>query len=312
MIRALCTVALAATAGCLFDWNDDPPPEPPPPDRIAPNATLDVPRFPPLGPDSALALTATDNVELAEARYSFRNTGTMSLSGVEDSVELTGAMLGEGFGTLLVSVEDDAGNATGTSVTGMLVDLSPPVVHPVTVLLRPGDEFAAWVADAWMLGSVEVELAGAAIVQDFPDAYPGTLGEAWDYSLVRIVTGALADGRYEARLRVRDAAGNETVKRIGVDVDATPPRVEILEPAPGGVPAGWFPVRLRAIDTRDESVWVELRLGGAPAATARGPEARLELYAGDFSPGELVLEAVAFDEAGNLSEPAVVPLFLER
>jgi hypothetical protein len=304
-----------ATPGCWFLFTDDdgePPPGPPEtPETDPPRVTaIDVADFPPVGPSASVTVHAEAEAGLASLSYQFARGGTVWIYGTTGSVVLTGGMLGEGFGTLFVDVYDSRGGWARTTVESLLVDLSPPEIYFGATVLPPGGTLDAWVGDAWVLGSAELSVGDRTVVEDFPDVYPGTFGTAWDYALVRFPLEGLPEGEQRVVLTARDAAGNVATQGVDLVVDGTPPAVEIASPEPGASVAGFFPVDVHAEDDRGGEVWIDLRLAGGLVASAPGPDLRIEIDASDFVPGTIDLEAIACDEAGNCSPPAVVALLV--
>ena len=67
-----------------------------------------------------------------------------------------------------------------------------------------------------------------------------------------------------------------------------------------------------AWDEQPGPLVIEILAGGAPLATATGPEAVLFLDASELAAGPLTLTAIAYDEAGNASAPAVLDVVVEH
>jgi hypothetical protein len=166
----------------------------------------------------------------------------------------------------------------------------------------------AWVADAWVLGRVELDFGGVTLSHQFEPGYPPSLGTAWDYSLVDFPTAELPPGSGPAELRVWDAAGNMAVQGFDLTLDPDPPAVSIVAPQAGSSVSGVFEVLVSAADPQDGPVWITLWLGGTEVATGVGPLLDVALDAGEFVPGPLDLEARAVDQAGNESLLDSVPI----
>ncbi len=298
--------ALTTLAGCSS--GDDPPP--PPPDQPPHVADVVVPTWPPPGPDGTITVRATDDVGLRSVTASFRGLSQELVSGPRAEVTFRAAQLGEGLGDLVVRACDTRLACVDRTVTRFLVDLTPPELETDRVVAspkRPGveGELAVWVADAWILGSVELTFAGKRFVHEFPHAYPDTIGKSWDVSRVAFPAAELPEGSGDATVVVRDAAGNVTTRKVFVRIDGTAPTARVVEPADGAEVEGPLRVRVAGADpgaTRPVSldVWV----GGALVGTFDGPEAALTVDTDGMPRGPVSVKVVATDEAGNPSEIA--------
>lgn len=265
---------------------------------------IDVPDWPPLGATGQVKVTVTSTAPLATIEYGFKNH--IVRAPYETSV--TGLELGEGFGTLSVRATDTRGGYATREVTDLLVDLTPPEITLTDTVIPSDGKLALWVADAWILGRVELDFSGVQRSQQFQVGYPDTLGKTWDVSLVEFYADELPEGAGPAQITAFDAAGNQVTKDFDLVVDGTPPQVAFLEPAADAVVTDELRVTLQAHDESELPVHIELAVGGSRVATVTGPVATLVLNANDFPVGSLDLEATAIDEAGNRSEVAVVPI----
>jgi len=319
-LYALACLPLLLSSGCwpfgIWDDDDDIEPWDAPPAAEPPTAptmgVLDIPHWPPLGETTAIHVDVSDDVGLSQVTFRFRNNVTRWISGHNASVSVTGGELGEGFGTLEVTVEDVQDASRTRTVEDLLVDLSPPeITFGDTVLGAEDDHLEVWVADAWVLGSAELTVGDTVLSHDFEDGYPPTLGEAWDYSLVKFPTDQLPQGMHEASLTAFDAAGNATTESFTYTIDTIAPTVQIVSPTTGTVVSGLFDVTVQAIDLSSGPVWIELTIGGTPAATAVGPQATVILNAGELAAGPTELCARAYDEAGNPSQVATIDLVVQ-
>ncbi|MBW2453880.1 MAG: hypothetical protein JRI68_05200 [Deltaproteobacteria bacterium] len=311
---------LLPSTGCwpfFGPWDDDDDVEPwDSPQAVTPDAPmmgpLEIPHWPPLGESDAIHVEVSDDVGLRQLIFSFRNEVFRSLSGNSASVSVTGGELGEGFGTLEVYLEDTEGASRTRTVEDLLVDLSPPeITLGDTVLGAQEDHLEAWVGDAWVIGKAELTVGAIVVEHDFDDGYPPTLGEAWDYSLVKFSVAGLPQGVHEASLTAFDAAGNETTEPFTLTIDSIAPTVQIVSPPNGTVVTGMFEVTVHAIDLTSGPVWIELTIGGTPAATAVGPQATVLLNAAELTPGPTELCAIAHDEAGNPSQLVTIDLIVQ-
>lgn len=267
---------------------------------------IDVPDWPPIGPDGEVTVSVTSSAPLSILEYGFKNFLVRSPS----ETTVTGLELGEGFGTLSVRATDTRGGFASRDVTDLLVDLTPPEITLGQTVVSHDGMVAFWVADAWILGRVEIEFSGARRSHQFQIGYPETLGESWDVSLVEFHAEELPEGAGPARIRAVDAAGNEVTEEFDLVIDGTPPRVALLEPAEGAVVTDELRVTVQAYDETDLPVRIDLAAGGATVATASGPLSTIVLDASDFPPGPMSLAATAIDQAGNESELALVQIVI--
>jgi hypothetical protein len=320
----LVTFFAVGASGCfpfwLFDDDDggEPPianPRPEPVDQGGPPSveSIDVPAWPPIGLEGRVAVAASDDRGVETVRFSFLHELERSTFGTRVEASATGLELGEGFGTLTVGVFDADGWWAERQVTDLLVDLSAPeITMGETALRAEGGELEFWVADAWVLGSVELWVDGTVpYAYEFEPGFPSTLGTAYDYSLVSVPSSLLPEGTHDATVWVFDAAGNAKSQPFVLDIDGQLPTANITSPAPGSVLSGSFEVVLSASDPGGGPVWIELRAGGTLAGTGVGPTATITLDSADFAPGPVALEAVAIDKAGNESAAASVAVTLQ-
>lgn len=263
---------------------------------------VEVPEWPPLGPNGAITVRLSDDQELASLTAFFRENAIRSVAGTTATVELTGPELGEGLGTLTLEVSDWRGATARREVTGLLVDLTPPEITPGRAITGRDDDdaFTFWVGDAWVLGDVEVEVGGRTERQVFEEGFPSTLGEAWDESLVRVPTAGLGEGDWPVRVTASDAAGNTASFDLSVLVDGTPPEVTVEEPLPNASVPPLFLVRATATDALSEAT-LEVTVGGAPVVAVEGAVAEIVVDASEFVGGPLDVEVTAIDAAGNRS-----------
>jgi hypothetical protein len=311
------------TSGCfppfwLFDDDDDDRPpmarpdettQAPEGDTQAPSIVdIRIPQWPPLGAEAVVEVGVTDDFGLSQLEVVFANEFALSMSGTVYTASFTGLDLGEGFGTLSLTANDTSGWHATRWVENLLVDMTSPEITLGTTLVRADGEIEAWVADAWVLGSVTLEAGGATLFYDFDDGYPPTIGEAWHYALVKFPAADLEPGVTPAVMTVADAAGNVATASFTITVDGNAPSVQIASPTDGAVVSGPFQVNLAASDPEGGPTWIELKVSGTPAATAVGPDAIIQLDAAELAPGAHTLEAVATDQAGNASAPATISI----
>jgi hypothetical protein len=271
-----------------------------------------------MGPSNTITVSVDDDDTLSlDVSLAFaRNIDRQVDSG--DRVTITGAELGEGYGDLLIEVFDRDGGNSSTSVEGLLIDLTAPLLEVEPCVLSAsgkGDRgtLAAWIGDAWALGSVAVEVVpdnGGDIVV-FADSFgdwPSTFGESWDWSYFSVNASELPVGRSLATYTVRDRAGNATSRSCDLFVDALPP-VVTLE---AELVDGFIYAAVSASDDDDTALptGLVLRAGGADVAHGQAPSTSFVLDAADFPSGVLILEAAARDRAGNEGRSPIVALSL--
>lgn len=314
---ALASVlALVFVSGCT---TADPPPDPPPPGNTARNPTppslapLSVPDWPPFGPSSEIHVRCTDDIALQRIGALFKYSRTRSVTGVEDSASFSGRELGEGHGELRIQCCDTGAACAERSITGFLVDLTPPEIEGERLVASPSSaglegDISIWVRDAWVLGSVELSFGGKTLRHELPHAYPSTLGIDWDVSRVTFPAKDLPPGAGNAIVTARDAAGNVTTRELAVRVDGTPPDVALLAPASGTVASGGsFLIRAQASDAdNDTPPVIDLWVGGTRIAELTGPVAEIEVDTATLPPGATEVRAIARDDAGNESLAAKV------
>lgn len=314
-ITATQTGCLEIALAIALSEDDEPPPDtwdPPPP--VAPEVDIAIADWPPMGPSATLTVTAYADNGLSSATFSFRNEATMWADGQVSAVFTpTGNELGEGLGDMTVRVDGVDGAWTETTVEDLLVDLSPPVVVlGPTTLPASGASFDFWMGDAWVVSSASLEFGGVVVEETLPEGYPDTLGVSWDYSLVRVPVEELPAITDVATIVVRDAAGNEHREELTLSIDGQAPVAGFTAPAPGASVSGVFQVIVDAWDEQAGPLVVEVLAGGAPLATATGPEAVLFLDAAELAEGPLTLTAIAYDEAGNASAPAQLDVVVDH
>jgi hypothetical protein len=203
--------------------------------------------WPPMGPAGVITVEVRDDAGVASVLFEFAETVLFDTQDQRNvTLDVLGIELGEGLGDMVVTATDVDGTWARRTVEGLLVDLSAPEIDLLdTYIPASGPEAVlfAWVSDAWILGDVTLEVGGEVLTYDFPDAYPSTLGQEWDYSLVSFEAGDLPLGSHLALLTVRDAAGNETSQSFDLVVDGTPPVASVAAPSDGEHVSGVFAVR---------------------------------------------------------------------
>lgn len=322
---SLIAALLPMTVSCIPWWTleddddppqpvvDDTPPVPEPAPDLAPHIEVQVPYWPPLGPDSALTVTVSDDSGLDFVQVSFGYDLLFFPFGLSEDIIVRADELGEGLGNLEVIAVDVHGQRQDAIVNGVLVDLTPPEITLGDVIVRHGEGSVVelWATDAWVLGHVELAVGETVSTYDFEDAYPSTLGESWHYQLVQFPSQDFAQGTHDAVVTLFDGAGNSTQTMFALTLDGEVPTVAITSPEPDAVVSGLFEVALTAADDGTGPVAIELRVNGIPVATAVGPTATVQLDAATLTPGPAELTAVATDQAGNESTVATVPITVQ-
>jgi hypothetical protein len=307
--RSLVLVSMLATAGCSSsDWGDSSsPPPPPPPPPVAPTfEPLVIPAWPPLGPNGKIDVRLTDDEQLSRITATFKEVAHRSASGRADTVSFTSKELGEGQGTLTLIACDTRSACRERLVSDLLVDLTPPDIElerPVVSSLAEGidGQVAVWVTDGWVLGSVELTFEGKVVREQFPQAYPATLGRSRDVSRVAFPAKGFKNGSGSAKIVARDAAGNERTQSFPLRIDGTRPVVAVAEPQPGTQVSGLLTVRLTATDDSGVAPVVDVWVGGARVLTGVSPATPIVIDTSTLPVGATEVRAVATDEAGNES-----------
>jgi hypothetical protein len=312
----LCALALPFLPGCSCASRPAPQPdpdeaevesEPPFVEQVA------IPDWPPPGPDTVISATVTDDEGLRSVAFDFENYESFTVYGTKVTVDITGAELGEGYGTLHVIAYDEDGGWTHQEVGGFLVDLSEPKGELVSGVFKraEGVDLQAWVGDAWALGGAAVTFGGVTVSQQFEAGYPSTLGEAWDSSLITLPTMDFPEGSGKAELIVWDAAGNEASFEVDLTLDGTPPVAGIVSPAPMSTVSGLVPIEVTGIDEGTDPVQIDIYVAGTPVATLPGPSGKVTVDVSELAKGAVTIEAVAHDVAGNTGAVASIDVVIE-
>lgn len=287
-------------------WSDDGWTEPPA--ATPPTVALQIADWPPIGPTGEVEVVASSPSGLDRATFTFRYavTRTFADGTGTQTVRATGAELGEGLGTLQVRVTGRDGAWTERGVANLLVDLSPPTSYfDDSILPASGAELRFWIADAWVVSSYTLEVAGKTFEEQLEPGYPSTFGIDWDYSLVSVPVEEIPVGVHAGVLMVRDAAGNSEVFDFPITIDGIAPTAGITSPADGATLSGTFDVTFTGLDDLPGAVGLELYAGGTLVATGLGPQTSVTLDASELPEGPLEIGARATDEAGNQSTVAV-------
>ena len=312
--------AVVLASGCTTA-DFDPPPTTNETTTPAPPTleSLGLPTWPPMGHTSEIRARCRDDDRLSSVSALFASTAVRSVSGLEASVVFSGRELGEGLGDLRVRCCNARQACAERRVTDFLVDLTPPEIEEERLVASPhgqdlDGDIALWVRDAWVLGSVELSFGGKTLRHEFPQAYPSTLGDDWDFSRVTFPAKDLPPGAGTAVVTARDGAGNVVTRQLRVRIDGTPPEVALLAPISGTVASGGsFTVRAQATDGDNPTPpTIDLWVGGTRIAELPGPIAQIEVDTATLPPGPTEVRAIARDDAGNESVAAKVLVDVSR
>jgi hypothetical protein len=321
--HVLSVIALSALPGCfpscLFDRSDPEPRPQPLPTEDEPISSppwiqgVDIPTWPPPGPATEITAWLNDDEGMTDGQFVFASTVPFAVSGTAASVTVTGAQLGEGYGTMAVIVWDEDDSVAQQLVTNLLVDLSPPEGELLQSVFQraEGADVLLWVGDAWVLGGAELTFNGVTQAYSFEEGYPSTLGEEWDTSLITLPSMAFPEGAGKAVLRVWDAAGNQAFFEVDLTLDGTPPVAGITSPAPDSTVSGLVTIEVTGADEGKDPVQIDVFVAGTPIATLPGPSGEVTVDVSELAKGKVTIEALARDAAGNTSPPASIDVVIE-
>ena len=144
-------------------------------------------------------------------------------------------LIGEGQFTLWTAAYDNAGNLSSISSRNFGVDQNPPTLtetnHPATSSTQSAYTLAGAVGDTNALASLtitESKNAGAAnavTLSTIPASLSGA--KAATYASQSLPIAGVADGSYAYVLTATDAAGKTTVVNRTINIDTTPPTVNL-------------------------------------------------------------------------------------
>lgn len=311
----LAGAMLAAIAAPACATTSDPPAPSPPPPLPTPTPpkfdAVDIPEWPPVSATGRISVRLSDDERLSRLTATFKNVARRSLDGTSGTVLLSGADLGEGMGTLTLVACDARDACRERRVNDFLVDMTAPEADLERSAVSPkleglDGQVAVWVADAWVLGSVDLTFAGRTLHHGFPKAYPATVGSEWDVSRVAFAASDLPEKDGDATVVVRDAAGNVRTETFRLRIDGTAPTATITEPADGATVSGSFAVHVLAADDGPTPPMVELWVGGARILEAAAPLGAVTVDGSSLPAGATEIVAIARDDAGNRSAAARV------
>lgn len=324
---ALGTVSTLSGCWLLFPEQEEPPPpyvgggaRPAPStpsidgstDRAPHITSIDIPAFPPLSAASEIVVECEDTDGLFELTSMFRDPATFKLSGKQQSVTIRGDKLGEGYGLLQLRLSNLRGNRSERAVEHLLVDMTPPELEIESSIVNASSELALWVRDEWVLGFVEVSFRGKTVRHEFPKAYPSSLGTSWDESRVSFPATEFEEGAASVIVVIGDAAGNQALREIPFEIDATAPTTTLTAPTAGQHVGGDLDIDVSGRDGNNQRpVSIDLFVNGSLIGSVLGPNGSLSVDTTGLPRGVTVVEAIAIDAAGNQSPPALVEVILD-
>jgi hypothetical protein len=173
----------------------------------------------------------------------------------------------------------------------------PELVRAVVTAAGAGGRLRLLCWDAVALEEVEVSVAETMVLVPVKqtEASPALVP-------VEVDTSTFPEGRADATVTLRDGAGNQTVVKVPIIIDRTPPLAAFLSPKDGTVLAGPTTVELLASDNL-EVIFIEVRASGSALAEVVGPRASLVIDPSMFPKGPISLRAIPRDEVGNAGVP---------
>jgi subtilase family serine protease len=192
---------------------------------------------------------------------------------------------GDGEYTLVVSAEDEFGNATSQSLSFHIDTLAPELV--VTGVSEGG------LYNSTVTPDVSVTDASPVTVSLLLDGQPFSGGDLVD-----------SEGVHELVATATDSAGNETVAQVSFELDLTAPPAPVVDaPVSGGTVAG---PTVAISGSAEPGAELLITLAGSIFTTDAG-QAGTFSYQTALEDGEYQLQVLARDAAGNQSQPTLVP-----
>ena len=295
-----------------------PPPPPPPADTTAPSVSISTPANGDTVAGSVAIVAAAADAESGVASVEFRVDGvlvgsdtTLPYSSTWDS-----GSAAPGAHSIEVKVFDVAGNVAATTIGVSIASPPPPppadTTAPGVSISAPADggtvsgtvAIAATASDAGSgVASVEFRVDGVLVRTDSAAPFTAT----WDST-------SAAPGSHSIEAKAFDAAGNAAATTIGVSLasppppppaDTTAPSVSIVAPSDGGTVAGTVAISAAAADSGADVARVEFRVDGALVRTDSSAPFSATWDCTGAAPGSHVIEAKAFDAAGNAAAAAI-------
>lgn len=274
-------------------------------DNQAPNVSITAPSSGALLRGAvSIAATASDDIGVTKVEFYERYTLLGSIS--SPPYVLNWVTTWNGTGTLIAKAYDATGNVgTSTSVVVTVDNQAPGVVidnpvngsvleGPITLTARASDNREV----------VRVEFYDGTTLLGSVTAPPYTL--TWD-------TDGVAPGEHWLSARAYDAAGNVgTSANVGVRMnDVAPPTLTFVSPEEGATVDRYFTVTVDAMDnvgvSRVDFVFDGVLLGQLTQAPWSWSH---QVEGGDTSSAPHTVTVIAYDEAGNASEPITRSVFV--
>ena len=254
-----------------------------------------------------------------ELLYSYR-LGIQDWSPFVSNTFVSFSNLSDGDYTFFVRAQDQARNISRAAQVNFTIDATEPIViirRPIEGEVIRGDYAIFGTAtDATDFAGFQVE-AGPEFIETSATPVPDGVLATWD-------TRALVDGRYSIVLSAWDAVdpvtGIHDVSHtlsitVGVQVDNTPPVVEISAPLPGSVQQGQVEIRASMVDLHLSEFILrasrKLSDGSTVASIIRagkvtGQSVQLPVSWDSSSlDGPVTIQLNAFDSAGNEAQAQV-------
>ena len=209
-----------------------------------------------------------------------------------------------GWVKLVASAFDGARNSATTDPIPVFVDHIPPAV----TVTAPSD--GEWLSGIQTLAAKATDNDAVATVDFLLDGAP------WGHFTRSPVSEPLdtrkyGDGTHVFAVTAKDRAGNETTERIAIRVDNTPPAVRLVAPvAPADI---WGPYTLEA-DASDAGALdrVEFYAGANLVGVAYSAPYGVTWDTASYANGHHIVEAVAYDRAGNSARSTVVDMNVQN
>jgi len=259
-------------------------------------------------------VSASDNAGVASVSVRVDNGTPFTDTSAPYTFSWDTTAVPDGPHTLTATATDTSGN-TATAQLGVTVtNAPPPDTTPPTV------SFAAPANGATVAGVVQIQLSAsdsvavASVSVRVDNGTPFTDTSApytfsWD-------TTAVSDGPHTLTATATDTSGNTATAQLTVAVsnvstqviDAEPPTVQIVSPPNGSRTSGSVTVRVNASDNVGV-VRVELYTDRVVVGTSTSASPSFRLNTRRWTRGTHVLQAAAYDAAGNCSWSQPVTIY---
>ncbi len=286
-------------------------------DHIAPTVRITSPQsgmfgFPTIvsGPVTIVA-DARDDYLLERVEYWVGTTligaDSNAISGIPSSVVWNSGTFPNGFYDIVAKAYDAAGNMTASApVTVWVLDTTAPVVKITApadgASLRLVSSVTADVTDKdGIVAKVEFLLDGTVFSTDTSPPYAAPLD-----------TTAVADGPHVLKVVAYDGAGNSASQQMSIQVDNTPPTVQLTAPLAPATISGTYTLKADAADLQAIDR-VEFWVGGAMLKdVARQAPYQVDWDTTLYDNASFEVAAVAYDLAGNAATSGIVQVTVEN